>query len=209
VPYTPPRLIRVKPPVVRDGAVGYIVSRALDVYGRPVAFAFAGEPSVADGSELFVRSSLLKRSLNYKSLLSGHSYPLFYDTLFADLRATLTGAVESARSASRGIWKSDRSTKGAAVANETDLEERQVLFPKLFRRLTSYFDAGHSGLSAFLPWLARTEEQVLDLRTSNFTHFDNVLSVHNGKIRLIVEPEDLVFVSAKTTSTVTAPWLAY
>ena len=75
--------------------------------------------------------------------------------------------------------------------------------------MTSYFDGGGSGLAGFLPWLAKTKEQVLDLTTGNFTHLDNVLTVGSGKIRLTLEPEELVIVSAKTTNPAIAPWVAH
>ena len=54
VPYAPPRNVRVRPPAPVDAAPGYIISRALEVNGRPVSFAFAGQPSVADGTEVFL-----------------------------------------------------------------------------------------------------------------------------------------------------------
>jgi hypothetical protein len=160
-------------------------------------------------AEVTLRASLLRKSLNYKSLASGNSYPLFYDTLFASLRTTLATAAQTARAASRGVWRDDRSTRGLAAANVADLEQSGVIFPKLFRRLTSYFDEGGSGLSGFLPWLALTKEQLLDLTAGNFTHLDNVLELKRGKIRLTRRPEDVVIVSAKTTNTRIAPWVAH
>jgi hypothetical protein len=39
VPYVQPRGIRVDPPMQRDATPGYILSRALEAHGRPVAFA--------------------------------------------------------------------------------------------------------------------------------------------------------------------------
>jgi hypothetical protein len=93
------------------------------------------------------------------------------------------------------------------VSGGADLDARGVVFPKLYRRLTSYFDGGGGDLANFLPWLAKTKEQVLDLTTGNFTHLDNVLVVKSGKISLTREPEQLVFVSAKTTNTTIAPWM--
>jgi hypothetical protein len=54
---------------------------------------------------------------------------------------------------------------------------------------------------------ADKREQVLDLTDENFTHFDNVLAVDNGKIRLKRQPAQLVFVSAKTANPKIAPWL--
>ena len=60
VPYQPPGNTRVQPPVERDGATGYILSRSLEANGRPVAFAFAGDPPAPDGSELFLDVPLLE-----------------------------------------------------------------------------------------------------------------------------------------------------
>jgi hypothetical protein len=49
VPYAPPEHITVKPPVARDAVAGFILSRALEVNGRPVSFAFEGDPPTQDG----------------------------------------------------------------------------------------------------------------------------------------------------------------
>jgi hypothetical protein len=207
VPYVQPRGIRVDPPLQRDGAAGYILSRALEAHGRPVAFAFAGETTVADGSEVRLEVPLLRRSLNYRSLANGHAYPLFYDTLFADLRSALTTAAINARSARKHLWARDRSQDGLAVDDQDDLEQDGVIFPKLFRRLTEFLTEPQHAIENFLGWLAEKEEQVLDLVEDNFTHFDDVVKVTHGKVRLKRRPEQIVFVSAKTASPVVAPWL--
>src|SRR5213078_3819642 len=99
---------KVKPPVQRDDTPGYILSRALEAHGRPVAFAFKGAPPQPDGSELTLRASLLRKSLNFRSLAAGEAYPLYYDTLFAGLRARLTSAAATARQKGLGIWGADR-----------------------------------------------------------------------------------------------------
>jgi hypothetical protein len=178
------------------------------VTGRPVAFAFAAVPPAPAGSEVFLRAGSLRQSLNYRSLDRGKSYPLFYDTLFADLRTVLAEAATTARQARRGLWRSDRSRSGLVVRRQTDLEQNGVIFPKVFRRLTEYLRRQGGDLSEFLPWLEVTREQVLELPTTNFTHFDDVLDVYANTIRLRPRPEELVFVSAKSTSTAAAPWLA-
>jgi hypothetical protein len=59
-----------------------------------------------------------------------------------------------------------------------------VIFPKLFRRLTEYLRREDGDLSEFLPWLELTSEQVLELPTTNFTHFEDVLDVYANTIRL-------------------------
>ena len=199
VPYTPPKLVRVDPPVERDAAPGYILSRALDVHGRPVSFAFAGEPPVADGAEAVLETLLLRRSLNYKLLNAGHAYPLFYEGLFWDLRAVLAAAAKRARAQGRGLWPRDRSQAGLTVDDQGDLERDGVLFPKLFRRLSEFFAAEGTGggLAPFLPWLEAKDERVQELPTCRFTHFDNMVAVDGNAVRLARRPEELVFISAK------------
>jgi endonuclease YncB( thermonuclease family) len=211
VAYRPPKLIRVKPPVLHDGAPGYILSRALEVHGRPVSFVFAGQTSKADGAEVRLTVSLMKRSLNYTSLAAGLAYPLFYDTLFRELREAFAVAAATARTKRLGLWKTDLSRKGLPVADLAALEAGGVVFPKLFRRLVDYLKSGPGGTAAaFLPWLAATREQVLDLPAENFTHFDNVLAATaDGKLRLTAHPEELVFISAKTPNPAVAPWLRH
>jgi endonuclease YncB( thermonuclease family) len=207
VPYRPPKLLQVEPPVPNDATAGFILSRALEINGRPIAFAFTSAPPDSDGAPVFLRSSLLRRSLNYRSLAAGQAYPLFYDTLFADLRSVLTQAAATARQAGSGLWPQDRSQTGLQVTGQAELEQQGVLFPKLFRRLSEFLAQQAGGLGGFLPWLAASEEQVLDLTEGNFTHFDNVVALESDQVRLLRLPEELVFVSAKTASPTVAPWL--
>jgi endonuclease YncB( thermonuclease family) len=202
VPYAPPRNVRVRPPVPVDATPGYIVSRSLEINGRPVSFAFAGEPPVPDGTEVILTVEEMRRSLNYQLLRAGHAYPLFYDTLFYDLRNEMARAVRQARRYKRGLWPQDRSADGISVARQSDLEQSGVIFPKLFRRLTDFLaqtrnDPGRAGLAGFAPWLERTREQVLDIPLVHFTHFDNRVEIAGDTVRLALPPEEMVFISAK------------
>jgi endonuclease YncB( thermonuclease family) len=207
VHYKPPSDLRVEPPASRDGAKGYILSRALDVHGRPVAFVFQGRPPKKDGSEVQLDSKLLRQSVNYLTLRAGNAYPLFYDTLFADLRNVLAKAAGDARARKLGLWKQDGSTRGVGAADRAMLEKDGVTFPKLFRRLVEYFGQGGTDLAGFLPWLQASEEQVLDLTKDNVTHFDNVVRVRGSKVALTRKADQLVFFSAKTKNKQAAPWV--
>lgn len=202
VPYVLPRGVRVKPPVPHDATPGYIIARTLEVNGRPVSFAFAGPCPFADGAEVFLTPALLKTSLNYKLLRGGHAYPLFYDTLFVDLRKTMQAATRRARAAGKGIWALDRTNAGIALPNgQADLEQSGVIFPKLFRRLSDFLARGPAGtvsLAGFPAWLAASEERVLDLPTINFTGFDNLVEVGADlSVRMTRKPEEVVFIGAK------------
>jgi endonuclease YncB( thermonuclease family) len=197
VNYAPPRNVRVKPPVEHDATPGYILSRSLEVYGRPVSFVFAGDPPDTDGAEVFLDETLLKESLNYKLIQNGYAYPLFYETLFVELRKALATAAQQARKNKRGLWQHDQSGDGLEVIDQESLETSGVIFPKLFRRLTDYLAETNGGIDGFPEWLEKKREQVQDLATLNFTHFDNMVRVQNNKVQMIQVPEELVFISAK------------
>ena len=204
VPYVLPRGVRVRPPVPRDAVTGYIVARTLEVFGRPVSFAFAGPSPFADGADVFLTPDVLKTSLNYKLLRNGHAYPLFYDTLFVDLRKAMQVATRQARASGKGIWALDRTNAGLALPNgPADLEQNGVIFPKLFRRLTDFLARGGPAggavsLADFPAWLDASEERVLDLPAVNFTGFDNLVEVGPDlSVRMTRKPEEIVFIGAK------------
>jgi hypothetical protein len=197
VPYTPPDNLKVKPPVPHDATPGFILSRSLEVNGRPVSFVFAGDPPVADGTEIHLTPTLLKQSVNYKLIASGNAYPLFYDTLFAELRNPLATAARRARKAKRGLWTEDRTLTGVQVKTQADLEANGVIFPKLFRRLTDYLAETDGNLAKFPKWLEKKREQVLILDTKNFTHLDNLVRVSDGKVMMTLASDRFVVISQK------------
>lgn len=207
VPYSPPAKVRVKPPAGRDAIPGYIAARSLEVNGRPVAFAFEGTTSARDGSDVFLDGEMLTRSLNYSAIAAGHAYPLFYDTLFADLREVLSVATARARQEGLGVWAKDKTQTGVGLTDQAYLERNAVVFPKLYRRLVEYLKQGGVGAKDFIPWLAASREQILDLTTKSFTHFDNVIHASPTRVRFTKLPEQIVFVSAKTSMTSVAPWV--
>jgi hypothetical protein len=80
-----------------DGTDGYILSRSVEEYGRPVSFVYTGAPSEEDGSEVFLDADRMSRSLNQRTLEEGLAYPTYYKGLFPDLREALTETVDRAR----------------------------------------------------------------------------------------------------------------
>ena len=82
-----------------------------------------------------VNEERLKDSINYKQIERGHAYPLFYDTLFHDIRDYLTEMTLDAKSSSRGVWSADESTNGFSWNAPETLPP---IFPKLWRRIDTY-----------------------------------------------------------------------
>ena len=183
---------RTKVTSASDGTEGYILSRAVEDYGRPVSFVYAGETPEEDGSEVFLDTDLLSGSLNQRAVEEGLAYPTFYEGLFPDLRAALTESVDRARNANLGVWAQDRTRAGFEVNGLESITEEHVIMPKLFRRLAEYLEAGGS-VAGFEEFLEAKEEEIIVISTVHLTHFDTVVEVHGNTVRMTESPENLIF----------------
>ena len=177
-----------------DGTPGYILARTVEKNRRPVAFVFAGNPPEADGSDVFLDAARVRDSYNHLALAEGLAYPTYYKGLFADLRAALTEAAVQAREAKAGLHAQDVTTAGFDATSLATITDDAVILPKLFRRLIDYMVNTGSAVG-FKEKLEESREPVLDLTTTNFTHFDTFVEQADGSthIRLTREPEQLVF----------------
>lgn len=177
-----------------DGTPGYILSRTVEKFGRPVAFAFTGKPPKPSGSDFYLDATHLKKSVNYKSVASGVAYPTYYQGLFYDLRNAFTAATAKAREGKLGVWAKDKTEAGFTAASLKAITDTHVIMPKLFRRLSKHLAAGKKP-DSFVAALAKSPEDVFILSQGHFTHFDNVIEYKKAskKLRMIFPPEDLVF----------------
>jgi hypothetical protein len=179
-----------------DRTPGYILTRFADKYGRPVAFAYAGEAGQADLAQVTVTPPILRASVNHRLLAEGLVYPTFYSRLYPDLRAELTAAAHAARRAGNGVWTGDATTSGATVTSLADLDEHIVILPKLFRRLIDYLalGAGDISLDRFTSFLATRNDRLFVISEAHATGLDTITAVAGQKLRLTHPPEDLVFI---------------
>lgn len=176
----------------RDNVPGYILSRSVEKYGRPIAFLFAGEDVADDGRNVRLEVDRLRESYNYEALSGGFAYPTYYTGLFSDLREALTDAVQAARADGRLIHSADRTTDGVVVTSLRSITEEFAILPKLFRRLSEYL-VNVGTVTGFKRKLAESREPVLDLRRCHFTHFDTFVEESGNQIKLTRFPEELVF----------------
>jgi uncharacterized protein (DUF952 family) len=175
-----------------DGTEGYIISRAVEQNHRPVSFVYAGSPSEADGSSIFLDATRLRQSLNYQSLEAGLAYPTYYKGLFSDLRGAFTEATSRAREAAHEIWAEDRTNAGFTVRGIQSISSHNVIMPKLFRRLAEYLHGGGS-VAGFKEFMQARNEGVTIISTAHFTHFDTVIEVEGHRVRMTEPPENLMF----------------
>lgn len=170
---------------------GYILSRMTDdTSGRPICFAFAGATDKTDGSDVFIDRAILRKSANYRQMLAGYAYPLYYNTLFASLRAEFNGALRLAKQGNRGYWPKDKTLRGVTISSLTSLATISPIWPKLWRRLETHVKAGRP-MSDFVDFLARENERIDILSIMEERGLQDVVKVQGDKVRLTVAPEDI------------------
>jgi endonuclease YncB( thermonuclease family) len=180
----------------RNELPGFILSSRAEKNGRPVCFVFKGEPPAADGDSIFLESDLLKQSVNYQLLVAGLVYPLFYETLYKELRDEMTIAVQSSRQGKKGIWAADASTKGFIVKSPVDLAKLPPIFPKLWRRLEAFYGRPsnkNKTVKEFVKSLKQGTDRVFTVPDQRSVKFATVLEANQDQLKLLYKPEDLIF----------------
>lgn len=182
------------------GLPGYILSSHADGNGRPVCFVFTGKPPKWDNSERGdeLKADLLRESLNYKLLQSGYVYPMFYETLYKELRDEMVTATQEARAKKVGIWSADRSTKGLSLDIPPKLSELPPIFPKLWRRLESFYQRRsnrNKKLNQFIESLSRGKDRLFTIPDQRSIKFATALKVEGNELKMLYKPEEMVFES--------------
>jgi endonuclease YncB( thermonuclease family) len=184
---------------------GFLLTRFADLYGRPVSMVFAGDPAADQevdrtGAGAVPRTWLdvdgLRRSANYELLAAGLVYPTFYSRLYLDLRQAMAAAAKGARERRAGVWEHDATLHGFTLKSRDELEQRFVILPKLFRRLSEYLTLDESGevhLHGFDAFLAQHDDRLFTVPEGHVTGFDTLVQVHGNHVKLTVPPERLVF----------------
>ncbi len=188
---------------------GFLLARNLDPFGRVVAFVFAGEHPFIDGSDVWFDTELLEKSINTQLLEEGLVYPAFYSTLPVDLKNALAIISRQARNDSLGIWENDSAnTKTWAEVAGLEMTESLVMWPKLFRRLVSYFATGFSDLSQFENWMRADKinrDDRLLLPSGELGNMHDIFDIdtQENRIRLNTRPEDVVIIPDDVATTTT------
>lgn len=175
---------------------GYVLTRNVDPYGRPVSFVFPGTTNKKDGDDHWLDTAWLDQSTSAALARSGNAYPAFYTGLPTDLRNRVIALVDQARKVRQRVWKRDLSTKGFRAPGLEKLEEL-VVWPKLFRRLVSYFKDGNSGLAGFDSWLRESSTRDDDLwiiSRGELGNMHDVIDVQRNKMLMLYRPGDVIIV---------------
>lgn len=183
----------------QDRIRGHVLSNGIDGNGRMIGFVYPGDPADADGLEVFVDDALADRSANASLLGQGHAYPAFYATLPATLRNHFAGLSRTARAAqpALGLWpRSVADPHAAADVIGLAALEQLVIWPKLFRRVVSYFANGFADFDGFDGWLRADptdrDDELFLLDRLEHGNMHDVVRGAGSHIQLTVWPEDFI-----------------
>jgi len=182
----------------QDSVRGYVLSNGIDANGRMIGFIYAGDPAEADGAQVFLDNPRVDTSINATLLNAGLTYPAFYDTLPADLRAHLADVSRAARTAGAGIRaRSTADPNSAATIPDLAALEQLVIWPKLFRRIVPYLAAGFTDFDGFDTWLRadpvnRDDSLLLLADPPRAGNLHDVVTAAGHTIQLTLWPEEFV-----------------
>lgn len=180
---------------------GYILTRNVDPYGRPVSFVFAGDTEKQSGKEHRLEIPWMNESINAGLARTGNAYPAFYRDLPWDLRGRLAElSVGAQEPPAQNTWTKDESEKGFKAATLDDLE-KLAIWPKLFRRLVTFFKYKKeknevAELDDFKDWLRDTDkdDDLWIISRGEYGNMHDVFKCKNNKLHMVFPPRDIVVV---------------
>lgn len=178
---------------------GYVLTNGLDGNGRLIAFVYFSAAPQPDRSEVMLEAPQMLASENAVSLQTGTSYASFYFTLPEPLTMVLATQARAAATAGVGLHARNDSRAGVPFAvTGIDALADLVIWPKLFRRLRSYFRDGATDLLFFPEWLRQDPKDRNDrflLPGRRDMHFHNIVEVLDAQTMcLLHDPADLTII---------------
>jgi len=138
----------------------------------------------------------MTNSLNAQLIAEGHAYPAYYTGLPTDLRNQLTNLANDAKTNGSDIWQVDISLSDTQVNNADNLEQLSM-WPKLYRRLFTYFADDNTGIGDFEEWLrddGKRDDELWIISRGEFGNMHDIFTITDNEIRMTISPDDIVIV---------------
>ena len=179
-----------------DPLPGYVVANGIESNGRLLGLTYVGAPPAADGTRVFVDEAMLNQSVNAKLVQAGLAYVEPYDTMPIALVSRMRAIIAGARSAGVGIFAAESVAVGrSATIASLDDAQGLVMWPKLFRRLVTYFQEGVTGLSGFDAWIREDpvrRDDTLRLPDGEKANMHDTYEIVGDRLSLRYNPEELL-----------------
>lgn len=175
---------------------GAIQLERVDRYGRAVAYAFRGHLRTTTGRSGHLSPTVLASSANGYLLQQGLVYPVLYQDMAPTTLRWLHQQTQRVRAAGRGLWPLDQTHQGFTLHSVQDLQQRALIWPKLYRRLVDQMGgAGQAPLATLAQALETRVGAVCLWRQGVLVSFADLLEIDQRRhcVRLLVHPEEIAF----------------
>jgi len=174
-----------------DGKAGFIASATVDPFGRPVSYVFPKDAKLKDGAVMDSSELPVEDSINFQLAREGLVYPTFYtttDRFFAD---KIRAVVARAKATKRGIWSIDR-TPDFTLLDIRTIQEDNLIMPKLFRRLVSFFD-NYSDFGKLEEYMKKQRDNLTLWDGTKKKSLADLMTFEGRRIRMTTPLEDILF----------------
>jgi endonuclease YncB( thermonuclease family) len=182
---------------------GAILSKAVDVNGRPIVYVLLEEQAslLNYGDWVKVDADLLKNTINYRLLAEGIAYYTVYTSTPYIHRKILSKVSLEALCANKGIWSLDMTSEFVLDDQDSIGPQGQLILPKLFRRCTDYLKDVKNGFKGNLAdWLikvstgSRNENDQVVIHDYLEVKLSDLIDQRNNKIVFKADLLDIMFV---------------
>jgi len=174
-----------------DGKTGFIASASIDRFGRPVSYVFPKNVRLTDGAVMDSSELPVEDSVNFQLAREGLVYPTFYtatDRVFAE---KIRAVVARARATKRGIWSIDRTSDFTLLDIRT-LQEDNLIFPKLFRRLVGFYE-NYSDFNKLEEYMKKQRDNLVLWDGAKKKSLADLMTFEGRRIRMSTPVEDILF----------------
>lgn len=175
---------------------GYIIANGIDSNGRVIAFVYPGNLKAKDGEQIFLNSEMMLDSVNAAILTGGLAYAAIYTSLPIDLINALVKRTHEVRIKGLGVYgRESFDTNRSAHIEGFDEIEHMIMWPKLFRRLASFFSSESSNLSEFIGWLRAdiiNRDDHMQLPNGELGNLHDLIAVDGDSLRMQYNSEDVI-----------------
>jgi endonuclease YncB( thermonuclease family) len=174
-----------------DGKTGFIASASIDRFGRPVSYVFPKNVQLTDGAVMNSSELPVEDSVNFQLAREGLVYPTFYTTTDKVFAEKIRAVVARARATKRGIWSIDRTSDFTLLDIRT-LQEDNLIFPKLFRRLVGFYE-NYSDFNKLEEYMKKQRDNLVLWDGAKKKSLADLMTFEGRRIRISTPVEDILF----------------
>ncbi len=174
-----------------DGKPGFIASATTDPFGRPVSYVFPKSTKLTDGAVMDLETLPIEDSVNFQLAREGLVYPTFYTTTDRLIAEKIRAVVARARKTKRGIWSIDRTSNFILLDIRT-LQEDNLIMPKLFRRLVTFYDS-YSEFNKLPDYMKKQRDNLVLWDGTKKRSLADLMTFDGRRIQMKTPIEDILF----------------